>query len=723
MAVALFFLIKTTPCFSKKNPLGEHILEDRNAQWQIMADRMSYSLKDTLYIAEGHVTITRSGQVLSAEKAIYNKGTGIVQVTGHVRLEANGDLFTGETGIFDLKNHYGQITRAHIFLRENNVHIRGDSMTRLGPNTYVVRGCRVTTCDGDTPDWSVTGAKIKVTLEGYGQIRHAAFRIRNFPVFYIPYAIFPVKTKRQTGFLPPRLGYSGRNGFDIEIPFFWAISDQTDATFYERYLTKRGFMQGLEYRYLTKDDSNGVFLFDILSDKIAPKDFENPDQAGLSPFERTNETRYWMRSRTDQKLPGGLDARLDMDFVSDQDYLKEFRGALYGFQARPDLGEISGRPVEEIYSPTRRSALRLSRDGDEYSLQALGSYHQRPENPSYDHTPQPLLGLNFTTLSRQPFSFPLYVGVDAEYDYIWREMGQKGNSLTLSPDVSYPIRLGRYAEMEQSLALFLNSQWLDTSHDGEDQISRRAYESKTRISTVMERIFDFRWNDTRKLKHKIVPSLTYTYRGYHEGDTYQPWFESIDEIGKVNKITFAIENLLDARNEDDKGAVSYAQWGTFALSQSYNIDESRRDGEPWREKRPFDPLEGILTFTPFPDLNFEAEAHWDHYESQISFSDLSLELTVRRSGGRFDTFEIDYLYEKDVSNSLNYRFNINLDYGFAVGSSLTRDFDRQETLGRSYWIDYTSQCWAVRLVAENLDDVSSFMIYFRILGIGGLGNL
>lgn len=713
MAVAFFFMVKTPPC-SAKSPLGEHFLEDRNAQWQIMADKMSYSLEESLYIAEGNVTITRSGQVLSAEKAIYNRATGIVQVTGNVRLEVNGDLFAGETGIFDLKTHYGQITRGHIFLRENNVHIRGSSMTRSGPNTYVVRGCRVTTCDGDTPDWSVTGSEIKVTLEGYGQIRHAAFRIRNFPVFYVPYAIFPVKTKRQTGLLPPRLGYSDQNGYDIEAPFFWAISAQTDATFYERYLSKRGFMQGLEYRYLTQDSSKGVFLFDILSDKIAAKDLSDPEQADISPFPRTNQTRYWFRGRANQLLPGGIEARLDADFLSDQDYLKEFRGSLYGFQARPDLEDTSGRPVEEIYSPTRRSALRLSRDGKEYSLQALASYNQDPMNPPSDDTPQPVLGLNFTGIPRKVPSLPLFVEVDAEYDYVWREVGQKGHRAYVSPAATYPLRLGRYAEFEQSLAFFLGSQWLDKPNEGTDRVTSRAYESQTTLSTIVEKTFDFRWGDVRKLNHKIVPSLTYTYRGYDEGDRDSPWFEPIDETGGINKISFSLENLLNARKENDKGAVSYAQWASFSLIQSYNISEARRDEYPSQPKSPFDPLMGILRLRPSRYLDFQATTLWDHYEKKISYADLYLGLMFKRSGGRTDTLTIDYLYQNETSKSLNCSLYLNLDYGFSFGSSLKKDFFRSDNLETSYWLDYASQCWAVRLIVEKLDDSESFMLVFRI---------
>ena len=57
---------------------------------------------------------------------------------------------------------------------------------------------------------------------------------------------FPAKTTRQSGFLFPMFSLSSeRNGLDVELPFFWAISENTDATLYQRYLEKRGFKEGV----------------------------------------------------------------------------------------------------------------------------------------------------------------------------------------------------------------------------------------------------------------------------------------------------------------------------------------------------------------------------------------------------------------------------------------------------------------------------------------------
>ncbi|MFH0844360.1 MAG: LPS assembly protein LptD [Pseudomonadota bacterium] len=704
--------------YAAEDRLKDRLLGAREGPWQITAERMSHMQKEGLYVAEGNVVITREGQILTSQRAIYNEKSGIVQVTGDVRLEVNGDILTGEKGIFDLNNHTGQMTKGHLFLKDNHFYVSGDVMEKTGETTYLVRHCRLTTCDGPTPDWSITGSEVKVTMEGYGTVKDAAFRIRDFPVFYTPYGVFPVKTKRQSGLLPPRLGYSNRNGMDMELPFFWAISDQMDATLYERVMGKRGYMQGLEYRYVAENDSKGVFLFDILSDRVQEKDMSNADEAEMSPFPRTNGTRYWLRSMTDQQLPYGITARLDTDVVSDQDYMKEFGGGQFGFEARPGLPGKFGRPMDEIYSATRRSALRLARDGQGYSLQGLSAYYQRPENPAPDDTSQPLGGLNFSLLPRPLPYTPLFLKLNTDYGHIWRDEGQKGHRFSLAPTLSYPMWVAPYLEFEPSVSFTRLTQWVDGPVENPNQESKDSGDFQARVSTLLERIFDFEFGDVKKIKHKLVPSLVYQYRDYREKEGYRPWFEKIYTLEDRNRVTLLLDNLLDARKENAEGQVSYTQLSTFTLAQGYNLQEARREEEPLGRKQTFEPLVGIFTLDPFPCLQFDAEAHWDYYDHDVTYTDLSLELSVNRSGGLKDSYGIDYQFKEGENENLNYRMDIHLLYGFSAGTSFRRDLQFKYDLERSYWLRYESQCWAVKFAAGSLDGINSVMVTFSLKGIG-----
>jgi LPS-assembly protein len=682
---------------------------------------MSYDRDEGLYVAEGDVVITRGGQVLKANEARYNEKTGMVEAIGDVVLETNGDIVRAAKAVFDLNSQTGKITKGRIFLRENHYYISGDDMEKTGPDTYVVKGCHVTTCEGDKPDWSITGSEVEITVEGYGTVKNAVFRIRDLPAFFLPYALFPAKTKRQSGVLPPSVGYSSLNGVQVEVPIYWAISDRMDATFYEQYLSERGLMQGFEYRYVAEDESKGVFLFDILQDKIGQKDLTDPDQLDISPFPRTNETRYWLRSRTNQQLPLGVKAKLDTDYVSDRDYFKEFYGNLFGYRARPNIVRDFGRPLDDIWSPTRRSALRLDRDQPGYSLQAVSSYYERPDNPPDDPTPQPLGGLDFNLLPGTLPIAPFFMSLNTDYDYIWREAGPRGQRASLTPLLTYPMWLGRYLQFEPSVGYTRNAQWLDQSVRGKDKQYRDAYDAQAKFSTVVERIYETDWASANKLKHKIVPSLLYNYRVHKDLDAYRPWFESMDADGKMNRVALALDNFLDARRETEKEGALYEQWTRFTMIQGYRIDGTWWDEGLSKEERPFEPLIGILTLRPFSNLYLNTEVHWDYYEKDIPFADVALALNIPRSGGRTDFIGVDYQYVKDGNKGFNANGFVNLGYGFGVGGGVRRDLNTKSSLAKGLYLDYQSQCWGVRVISDNLDGVGSIMVHFRLLGLGAIG--
>ena len=700
--------------------LEERFKGDPEAGWQITANKMSYLEKEGIVIAEGDVVITRGDQKLSAQKARYNEKTGIVEVSEDIRLESAGDFLTAESGVFDLNKATGKITGGRLFLQENNYYIDGDSMEKVGPNTYKVKDFKATTCDGEKPAWSFTGKELDVTIEGYGKVKHVAFRIRDVPVFYVPYALFPAKTKRQSGVLLPAVGYSSLNGFGFELPIYWAISEQTDATYYARYLSERGLMNGFEFRYVAPMNSKGDFLFDILSDKIDVKNLNDPDQAEISPFPRTNKTRYWLRSKTDQQLSERIQARLDTDYVSDQDYLREFPG-LIGFQARPELEREFGRPLEEIWSPTRRSALRLSRDGKGYSLQALSSYNQNPLDPPVDTTPQPLAAVNYTLLPWRTPVIPTFFNVRTNYDYIWREEGIKGHSLSLTPELTYPL-LNRYVAFEPSVAYSWNSQWLDENPLGINQQTRDTYRIGARFSTVLEKIFPYKGKRIKKLKHKFTPALRYEYRVPEDEEKFKPWFEPSDAEGRVNNLSLDLENLLDARREDEEGNPTYNQWGGLRFSQGYDIDEARRDENPTLEKQPFDPLLGVLNLRPFSNLDLQTSARWDWYESTIPSANISFFYTHARSGERTDRYRVEYDYTKGGDKFINFNIDLNLAYGYSIGGGLRRNLVLTRNVSSRFYLDYQSQCWGTRLSLDEIDGNKRVFVTFRLFNLGELGG-
>jgi LPS-assembly protein len=692
--------------------------EEDMRPWHITADRIVSLAADELYLAEGMVVIARAEQILMADRVTYNRRSGFVRAEGNVSLSSAGDILRCERGTFNLNDGTGYLSKGSLFLRANHYYISGQEIWKTGAATYFIKGCRITSCHGESPDWSITGSEAEVTIEGYGTAKHAAFFVKRVPLLYFPYIIFPAKRKRQTGFLPPSIGYSERNGMDFELPFFWALSQQTDATLYERYLSERGFKHGLEFRFITGSDSKGSFLYDTISDMREKKDMYSKDDLAISPYPRTNQKRYWFRGRADQRLPFGIVSRLDVDFVSDYDYLREFQRPGLGVEYRARLDEETGRPLEEIQSPTRRSALRISRDFQDFSVQALSSYYQRPERPEQDTTPQPLAELDLAVLPRKLPGLPIYFSMESDYGAIYRETGYKGQRWALAPSISCPLWPVPYLEIIPSIKYLIATQWIEGNEEPRAKQTKDAYELGVAISTILERIFDVESGTGTRVKHKFQPVLSYNLRPYPEQGGFSPWFESVDTLGRLNSISLSFQNYFDSCREDKEGRRSYSESANLTITQAYDLDEAMEDKPPGVERKPYDPLEATLRLTPYPDLDLSASANYDHYEEHLSTGSVGLDLMVARSGARMDSYSIDYVYSRDTTKQLNYEIAIHLFHGLSVGAIGMRDLTEKHDIEDSYWIEYQSQCWGVRLFYENLDEDRRLMLKFSLLGFG-----
>ena len=354
--LAFFFVWFTVPK-ARADAIERRITGSPDTPWQISADNVAYDPETTTYKAAGRVIIEKEATRLLADQVTFNYTAMTADAAGHVVLTVGDDLLTGERLELDLEQETGVLYGGSLFLQENHFYIRGERIAKTGRDTYRVEGGSFTSCDGDRPDWSITSRTLNVTIEGYGSATHAVFRVRNAPVMYAPYLFFPAKTKRQTGLLLPEVGHSDRLGFFWDQPLFWAIGDSSDATLYARYMDKRGTKIGLEYRYARTDASLGTFMADGLHDRrVDDGSAEATDQWGYGgdAYDRTNTDRYWIRAKLDQELPGGALARLDLDVVSDQDYLTEFKEGLSGFKASRDhFRDTFGRDLDTYDENTR----------------------------------------------------------------------------------------------------------------------------------------------------------------------------------------------------------------------------------------------------------------------------------------------------------------------------------------------------------------------------------
>ena len=228
-------IVVATSAYAEEK-IDDRFLDDNSDKpWHISADEISYDEKANHYIASGNVVTTKKDIKITADFVRFNYKTMKLFASGHLFMTTKEDFLTGSSLEIDIEAKTGTIYNGTIFIKENHFYIKGNTINKVGDDTYTADKASISTCDGDEPAWKITGRNLKITIEGYGLAKHAAFWIKSVPVMYTPYIIFPVKLKRQTGLLVPQMSYSDRNGAEYIQPFFWAIHKSSDATIYVKH--------------------------------------------------------------------------------------------------------------------------------------------------------------------------------------------------------------------------------------------------------------------------------------------------------------------------------------------------------------------------------------------------------------------------------------------------------------------------------------------------------
>ena len=270
--------------------------------------------KDGLTHFSGDVEVIKGPRSLFGQLVTYDESSGLFDVEGDAHIWDAGLIWHGEHASFDLNAETQTLTNGEYWL----VNGRGRGVAEIIDNNSVenlsqLSGVEYTTCALSNPIWKFSAEKIKLDHDaGRGSATHAILRVKEVPVFYLPYINFPLNNERKTGFLMPTIGTSNESGFDLRIPFYINIAPNHDVTLNPRILAERGVMLGGEYRYL-QEDYEGTFAFEYLpSDKL-----ENDNDRSLVSLEHF----HWFDNRRGH-------AEVKIENVSDAQYFEDFGRSL-----------------------------------------------------------------------------------------------------------------------------------------------------------------------------------------------------------------------------------------------------------------------------------------------------------------------------------------------------------------------------------------------------------
>jgi len=707
--------------------------EGKPAPWSIIADRITSHRQPLEISADGQVVLEGPGVdqrgplTVKADTLSYQQTGNILDARGNVSLrEESSGTVRAESLHLNLDSRTGRLDYTTISLADQELNFTGRLAEKTGPDSYHFEQGVITSCptnNGQAPAWSIHCGNASVTLDGMAVLQHASLRIRDVPVLYTPFFMVPAKTTRQSGFLFPEYSQSGRDGIGIVVPLFVNLSPSTDLTIYAGQYSLRGPMLSLEMRHLNAANSLFTIQADYLHDRTSdPGPGGSDGDYRHDGYLRDIHDRYWLRGKADHYFSDQLAWRLDLDTVSDRDYVHEYRGAMAGFeQNNRDFLQSFNRGLTEASLGYRESTMQLAGRGNFTSTGAELLYIDASgPHPSGSAPLQTLPRL--TMHSRLPLSaVPLSLAWDSEYLYYVRSEGISYQRLDLFPRLVAPLPVGRFLEGTVTGGLRETAYRVNTAGDpvgggwhGADTPHRTAESFDANLATILSREYHPGFLRLNSFSHLIRPNLGYRYLA--PGDQQRlPELDGSDRLPEASQIYWQLNNYFLSEGRDRQARTYANQIGLFKISQSFDLHEYHRtDTGSATPRHPFSDVALDLELTPLPDAYLRYQTTINTYGDGVT----AYQLEGRYRSSARDSLQFDYNYARDKANSLSLSVQLGISQRLATRYTTALSLLDNHKTGESASLLYTPQCWSMELTVSQDSNDRRLLLVFSLTGIG-----
>lgn len=659
-------------------------------------------------VAEGNAELRREGIVLSADRLTYNELTDEARAEGNVLLAQGPDRVEGPRANLKIAEQVGEFEAPQYRFSRRSDPAPGEAVREIsgsghadvlhfeGENHYRLENATWSTCQADDPDWYIKARDLELDYDReVGVVRGGSVIFQDVPIFWWPWAEFPLVAQRQSGFLSPTVGVSNKAGVDISVPYYWNLAPNYDATFAPRFMGRRGVQLGGEFRYLTpgyRGESRVEWL---------PRDAVTGEERALGSVQHQ------------QRITPHLYGSLDLNAVSDDQYFEDLSSRL-----------------------SVASQVNLLREGrlsyvasDWWSASALVQSYQTlfGEDP-YRRLPQLLLNAN-----RQDMAAGTVFGFRGEYVQFEHSDSRKpeGSRFTLYPQLSLPFeRPGYY--VTPKIGVHHTQYALDRDLTGKSDSITRSLPIFTLDSGL-----NFERDTTlfaREYLQTLEPRIYYVRTPYRNQDDI-PVFDTArfdfgfaqifsenlyaggDRIADANQITAAVTSRLI-----DPGTGAERMRAT--VGQRYYFDDQRvtLPGEPRRDGRRADMLaafSGRVTTNSWIDSAWQYNPR-DQLTERFNFK-------VRYQPEFAKALNLGYRYSREVLEDLDLSGQWPLGGGWYGVARVTRSLKENRITETIAGVEYDGGCWVVRSAvhrfATNPDDVTeALFLQLELNGLASVGS-
>ena len=673
--------------------LGVSSAERDSSDIKIESDTIDLS-HEGVSALRGEVVLERGDQRLQADQVTLFRDDNLVVAEGSVRFDDATLGFSAANATMDLDADRTDLNQVQYKLHAS--HARGAaSSAQLDSNQQQTHLTDVTytTCPVGNSDWQFKAREMDLDHQtGVGRARGVGLRFKNVPLFYLPYASFPLDDRRKSGLLFPSIGSSDDGGLDLALPIYWNIASNQDATFTPRFIADRGLMAQLEYRYLSENS------------------FGELDLKYLHDDDQLDTHRSYSTFRSVSRLGSNWVADINLKHVSDNRFFE-------------DLGDsLATSSISFV-----RSRAELRAQGEWWQGQLMLDSYQtiqrdiRPLQEPYQRLPR----LYFTGL-RSLGQSNFYFNLGAEAVDFHRDAGEQGSRVDLYPSIAYPVYRPAYFLLP-SLGLRHTRYNLDRSLDSSPTRTTGIASIEGGLFFEREMALGGNWLQT------LEPRFYYLYVPY-ENQANLPRFDTThltfsfnqlfrtnrftggDRQGDANQLSLALTTQFF--DQDQGRQVFDASLGTIV----YFSDQRVQLGKAEALDANTSPLVAELNYRPADAWRWTLGIQYDPVDHETDVAQLSVQRVIRTGG----VVNLAYRLRLGSVEQLDASFLLPLRDQWKLIGRWNYSLLDQTSLEALAGFEYESCCWSFRAMGRryvrNQEGDKRTGIYFE-LELKGLGSL
>jgi LPS-assembly protein len=653
LTITFCFWLFAGSCFGAKSVSEGHTT--------IESETLEYDAATYTYTAKGHVKIHRDSATVEAEEVTYNKQSSDVTAKGNVVYEDPDVRIRAKKAELNFETKRGTLYEAEVYSKKDNYHITGKEIEKTGEKEYTLKNASFTTCDAPIPAWCFKGSDVDAIVGDRLKARNVTFNIKGQPVLYSPYFSTSLSRDRKTGFLSTKFGYIKSKGIHVEQPFYWAISDNMDATFIADLYMRRGVGEGIEYRFVEPGGLKGTLWAYHLRDRKLKEDFL--------------DLKGYIDSDRDKSVTGYL----NLNYINSRDFNNEYNPYILTKGAFLDPTSYLNLTTGRYFESTGEVALKLDNSRLFLNSQYLVDLQSGVDQSTVaQRLPEAGYFMNPRRIG------PVVFSLASTLSDFWRGREPWGQRIDIYPKFAYSF--GSDIVIDQSLGLRETAYFL-SRNDGFDRSPHRESLDYTIIAhtRLMKKYSSF--------IHIVEPSLSYTF--IPSAQSNLPLFDSTELYTKTSTVQLSVLNrFLD----------SHGEFLTVRITQPYDSDKTDNS---------FLPL--TIEAAVQRPVGMRGEFTYDVNTGTVESVNSDANLTLANKA----VFSVGERYNR-TGDILFFTTGVNYPFSKAISLEGSAWYDAKGGGFRDIMakLKYKKQCWGVDIVVTKREKDYSVSVLFDLLGLG-----